>query len=171
MVLYPSLCVLLGWDVQTTGIMLGATIHDMAQVVGAGYAVSEPVGNTAVIVKLFRVFLLLPMVLPIGWWFVREAGEAGKAKVPVPVFALVFLVLCVVNSVASGVSGLVPVYGPIKSVLVSGSNWGLLVSIAALGLGTSLTALLRIGWRHIAVFTGTTLVLLSVITAGLLILP
>ena len=61
MVLYPSLCALLGLDVQTTGIMLGATIHDIAQVVGAGYAVSEPVGNTAVIVKLFRVFLLLPI--------------------------------------------------------------------------------------------------------------
>ena len=52
----------LGFDEQTTGIMLGATIHDVAQVVGAGYAVSETAGNTAVIVKLFRVFLLFP------WW-------------------------------------------------------------------------------------------------------
>src|SRR5215213_2248372 len=67
MVAYPPLCALLGLNPQTTGIMLGATIHDMAQVVGAGYAVSEPVGNTAVIVKLFRVFLLLPAVLGIGW--------------------------------------------------------------------------------------------------------
>ncbi len=171
MVLYPSLCVLLGLDVQTTGIMLGATIHVMAQVVGAGYAVSEPVGNTAVIVKLFRVFLLLPMVLGIGWWFVRQRGEAGEAKVPVPVFALVFLALCLVNSVAPGVPGLAPVYGPIKSALVTASTWGLLVAIAALGLGTSLTAILRIGWRHIAVFMGTTLVILSVVTAGLLVLP
>ena len=48
--------------------------RDEAQVVGAGYAVSEPVGNTAVIVKLFRVFLLLPVVLAIGWWFVRQGG-------------------------------------------------------------------------------------------------
>ena len=46
---------------------LGGTIHDVAQVVGAGYAVSEPVGNVAVIVKLFRVFLLLPVVLAIGY--------------------------------------------------------------------------------------------------------
>jgi uncharacterized integral membrane protein (TIGR00698 family) len=171
MVLYPPLCLLLGLDTQTTGIMLGATIHDMAQVVGAGYAVSEPVGNTAVIVKLFRVFLLLPMVLAIGWWFVRQRGAAGEAKVPVPVFALVFLALCLVNSVAPGVPGLAPIYGPIKTTLVTVSNWGLLVAIAALGLGTSLTAILRIGWRHIAVFMGTTLVVLGVVTAGLLVLP
>ena len=63
MVLYPPLCTWLGFDAHTTGVMLGGTIHDVAQVVGAGYAVSEPVGNTAVIVKLFRVFLLLPVVL------------------------------------------------------------------------------------------------------------
>ena len=56
MVIYPPLCILLGFDPQTTGVMLGATIHDVAQVVGAGYAVSVTVGNTAVIVKLFRVF-------------------------------------------------------------------------------------------------------------------
>ena len=170
MVAYPPLCLLLGLDAQTTGIMLGATIHDMAQVVGAGYAVSEPVGNTAVIVKLFRVFLLLPMVLAIGWYFMRQRGEAGEAKVPVPVFALVFLALCLVNSLALLVPGLAPVYGPVKSAIVTASNWGLLLAIAALGLGTSLTAILRIGWRHIAVFTGTTLVILGVVTAGLLVL-
>jgi len=170
MVAYPPLCLLLGLDAQTTGIMLGATIHDMAQVVGAGYAVSEPVGNSAVIVKLFRVFLLLPMVLAIGWYFMRQRGEAGEAKVPVPVFALVFLALCLVNSLALLVPGLAPIYGPVKSVIVTASNWGLLLAIAALGLGTSLTAILRIGWRHIAVFTGTTLVILGVVTAGLLVL-
>ena len=71
--------------------MLGATIHDVAQVVGAGYAVSEPVGNTAVIVKLFRVFLLLPVVLAIGWFFARRAVAADAAKIPFPMFALVFV--------------------------------------------------------------------------------
>ena len=98
MVAYPPLCLLLGLDPQQTGVMLGATIHDMAQVVGAGYAVSEPVGNTAVIVKLFRVFLLLPAVLAIGWWFTRDGKEHAQARVPVPVFALAFLGLCLVNS-------------------------------------------------------------------------
>jgi uncharacterized integral membrane protein (TIGR00698 family) len=171
MVAYPPLCVLFGLEPQTTGVMLGATIHDMAQVVGAGYAVSEPVGNTAVIVKLFRVFLLLPVVLAVGWWFTRTGAQHGDAKVPMPVFALAFLALCLVNSIAAFVPGLGPAYGPFKAGLIQASTWGLLIAIAALGLGTSLTSLLRIGWRHIAVFTGTTLVILMVVLAGILVLP
>ena len=55
------------------------------------------------IVKLFRVFLLLPVVIGIGWWFAERGGGADKAKVPVPVFAIVFLVLVLINS-----TGLVP---------------------------------------------------------------
>src|ERR1035441_1837341 len=68
---YPPLCILLGFYAQTTGVMLGGTIHDVAQVVGAGYAVSVPVGNTAALVRLFRVFLLLPVGLGVGWYFTR----------------------------------------------------------------------------------------------------
>jgi uncharacterized integral membrane protein (TIGR00698 family) len=168
MIAYPPLCLLIGFDPQETGIMLGATIHDMAQVVGAGYAVSEPVGNTAVIVKLFRVFLLLPAVVAIGWWFTRKGAEHGAAKVPVPVFALAFLGLCLVNSIAPLVTGLAPLYAPLKQVMILASTWGLLIAIAALGLGTSLASLLRIGWRHIAVFTGSTVVILVLVTSVLL---
>jgi uncharacterized integral membrane protein (TIGR00698 family) len=169
MVVYPPLCVLLGLDAQTSGLMLGATIHDMAQVVGAGYAVSEAAGNTAVIVKLFRVFLLLPVVLAVGWWFARAGIEHAAAKVPVPVFALAFIALCILNSAVPFVPVLVPFFAPLKSVLVQASTWGLLVAIAALGLGTSMSSLLRIGWRHILVFTGTTLMILTIVTGGLLL--
>ena len=102
MLVYPPLCIVLGFDAQTTGVMLGGTIHDVAQVVGAGYAVSEPVGNTAVIVKLFRVFLLLPVVLGVGWYFTRKGIRHGEARVPVPVFAIVFLLLCILNSAMIG---------------------------------------------------------------------
>jgi len=170
MVLYPPLCIWLGFDAHTTGVMLGATIHDVAQVVGAGYAVSEPVGNTAVIVKLFRVFLLLPMVLAIGWWFARGGAATGDAKVPVPVFALVFLALCLINSAMPSAPALAPVYDPIKAVLGQFCTWGLLIAIAALGLGTSIGAIRALGWRHAATVTGTTLVILIVATAGLMIL-
>jgi len=69
MLLYPAICVALGLDQHSTGVMLGGTIHDVAQVAGAGYAVSVMVGNTAVIVKLLRVFLLLPVVLAVGGYF------------------------------------------------------------------------------------------------------
>jgi uncharacterized integral membrane protein (TIGR00698 family) len=167
MVAYPPLCAALGLDAEATGILLGATIHDMAQVVGAGYAVSEPVGNTAVIVKLFRVFLLLPAVLAIGWWFTRASGTAGAVKVPVPGFALAFLGFCLLNSLMPHVPALAPWYAHVKAGLGQASTWGLLIAIAALGLGTSLASLFRIGWRHIAVFVGTTFVILAVVVAGL----
>jgi uncharacterized integral membrane protein (TIGR00698 family) len=170
MVLYPPLCALLGFDERVAGVMLGATIHDVAQVVGAGYAVSEPVGNTAVIVKLFRVFLLLPVVLAVGWWFSRKGIEHGSAKVPMPVFALVFLALCLVNSAAGAVPALAFLYSPVKAVLVEASTWGLLIAIGALGLGTSPAAIARLGWRHVATVTATTLVILAVAVAGLLVI-
>ncbi len=170
MVLYPMICGWLGFDAQFTGVMLGATIHDVAQVVGAGYAVSDTVGNTAVIVKLFRVFLLLPMVVAIGWWFTRSAVRADAGKIPFPVFALVFVALCVLNSVAPSIAGIGPVYAWIKGPLIEASTWGLLIAISALGLGTSLPAIAALGWRHVATVTGTTIVILAVVTAGLLVL-
>jgi uncharacterized integral membrane protein (TIGR00698 family) len=170
MVLYPPLCLWLGFDEQTTGVMLGATIHDVAQVVGAGYAVSEPVGNTAVIVKLFRVFLLLPVVMVVGWWFTRIGAAHGEANVPVPVFALVFFLLCMVNSAMPLLPALQPVYAPVRAVLIEVSTWGLLIAIGALGLGTSVSTIARLGWRHAANVTVTTLVILVVATVGLLAL-
>ena len=115
MVVYPPICILLGFDAQTTGVMLGGTIHDVAQVVGAGYAVSNAVGNTAVIVKLFRVFLLLPVVLGVGWYFTRMGVKHGEARVPVPVFALVFLVLCLLNSAHAAGAVAAAGFAPIKS--------------------------------------------------------
>lgn len=169
MIAYPPIGAALGLDNQATGILLGATIHDMAQVVGAGYAVSEPVGNIAVVVKLFRVFLLLPVVLALGFWFARRGAEHGTARVPMPIFAFVFLGLCMLNSAIAMAPELAAIYAPIKSAMTQASNWGLLIAIAALGLGTSFTSLMRTGWRHFAVFMAATLVILCVVAGALLI--
>ena len=170
MLMYPPLCILLGFDAQTTGVMLGATIHDVAQVVGAGYAVSEPAGNTAVIVKLFRVFLLLPVVLGVGWYFTRMGMRHGAPHVPVPMFAIVFLLLCMVNSAVPLMPSMLPIYAPVKSVLVEVSTWGLLLAIGALGLGTSVKTIIGLGWRHITTALGATVVIFVVVTGGLLLL-
>ena len=60
MIVYPMLARALGLDEHMAGIFLGATIHDVAQVVGAGYGMSQGVGDTATLVKLMRVATLLP---------------------------------------------------------------------------------------------------------------
>jgi uncharacterized integral membrane protein (TIGR00698 family) len=169
MVIYPPLCVLLGFDAQTTGVMLGGTIHDVAQVVGAGYAVNEAAGNTAVIVKLFRVFLLLPVVLAVGWYFTTQGAKHGEAKVPLPVFAVVFLLLCLLNSAMPQVPPLMPLFIPVKSVLIDASTWGLLIAIGALGLGTSVSTIIALGWRHVATVVASTAVIFVLVTGGLLL--
>jgi uncharacterized membrane protein YadS len=120
-----------------------------------------------VIVKLFRVFLLLPVVLAIGWFFARRAVAADAARIPFPMFALVFVLLCALNSVALELPALAPSFALLKAPLVEASTWGLLIAIGALGLGTSLPAIAALGWRHIATVTGTTLIILAVATAGL----
>jgi uncharacterized integral membrane protein (TIGR00698 family) len=169
MLIYPPLCVVLGFDPQATGVMLGGTIHDVAQVVGAGYALSAEAGNTAVIVKLFRVFLLLPVVLGVGWYFTRQGQGHGEARVPVPVFGIAFLILCILNSTVALTPVLMPAYAPVKDVLVEASNWGLLLAISALGLGTSVKSIVGLGWRHITTVLGATSIIFAVVTGGLLL--
>lgn len=171
MLAYPLICVWLGLNAQQTGIMLGATIHDVAQVVGAGQSVSDEAANAAVIVKLFRVFMLLPAVLIVGWWLARGGARVSEeAKVPVPVFAIVFLGLCLLNSLLATQPALAGLYQPVRAGLLEASRWGLLIAIAALGLGTSMAAMARLGWRHLVLVTGTSLVILVVVTGGLLAL-
>ncbi|WP_333792973.1 YeiH family protein [Hyphomicrobium sp.] len=170
MLAFPPLCMMLGFDDRTTGIMLGGTIHDVAQVVGAGYAVSETAGNSAAIVKLFRVFLLLPVVLAISWYAVKLSGNRREARVAVPVFAIVFLVLCILNSILSTIDVISVPYDFAKSVVVELSTWGLLLAIAAIGLNTSLKAIAELGWRHIVILIGTALVILTAMTALLMLL-
>jgi uncharacterized membrane protein YadS len=123
-----------------------------------------------VVVKLFRVFLLFPVVLIIGWSFARRAVTTDAGRIPLPVFALVFVALCVLNSIASSVAGIAPLFAQIKAPLIEASTWGLLIAISALGLGTSLPAIAALGWRHVATVTGTTVVILVVVISGLLML-
>lgn len=170
MLLYPLIGYMVGLDDQAIGVLLGATIHDVAQVVGAGYAISDEAGAAAVVVKLSRVFLLLPIVLFIGWAFVRTQGRQGKAKVPMPIFAFVFLALCIVNSIASEIPALLPIYEPIKVMFVGLSTWGLLLAIAALGLETSFRSFMVLGWKHVATLIGTALVILFIVAFGLVLI-
>ena len=150
MVLYPALFRAVGFDDAATGVLIGATIHDVAQVVGAGYAVSTEAGDTATIVKLLRVAMLLPTVLIVSVAFARarSAADGGGAAAapPVPLFAIAFAVLVVVNS-----TGALP-EAP-RLVLVDLSRWCLVTAVAAVGLTTSLKDIAKVGWGP----TGTAL--------------
>lgn len=152
MVVYPVIARLLGFDDRVTGILLGATIHDVAQVVGAGYAVSLEAGDTATVIKLFRVAMLVPIVFFVSLAFSGQPGM-GTSRLPVPLFAVGFAALVVLNSM-----GVVP--DTVKGPLIEISRWCLIAAVAAIGLTTSIPEMLKIGRSAIAVSVATSLVLL-----------
>lgn len=152
MVLYPILFAQFGFGEREAGLLIGATIHDVAQVVGAGYAVSEEAGDTATIVKLMRV-ALLPVVVG-ALWFASRSGEESSGAVSLPFFLVAFCALVVVNSL-----GLLP--QALASFLSDLSRWLLVTAIAALGMKTALKDMFALGAGHIVVVVSITLFLLA----------
>ncbi|MBT5208018.1 MAG: putative sulfate exporter family transporter, partial [Halieaceae bacterium] len=80
MVLYPIIGDVLQFNDQEMGIFIGATIHDVAQVVGAGYSVSPTTGDLGTFIKLLRVAMLVPVVLVIGIIFRNKVGAAADRE-------------------------------------------------------------------------------------------
>ncbi|MEM6491678.1 MAG: putative sulfate exporter family transporter, partial [Pseudomonadota bacterium] len=140
----------------------GATIHDVAQVVGAGYAVSDEAGDTATIIKLFRVALLMPVLVLVGIAFsTRSAGSVMKGQSPLPWFGVVFFILVGVNS-----AGILP--EGLRLFFVDVSRWCLICAVAAIGLTTSIEEMARLGWRALALPIGTTVAMMLLVIALLL---
>ena len=96
---YPVIVSLAGMSDAEAGVFIGATIHDVAQVVGAGYTISLEAGNTSAIVKLLRVSCLLPAIICIGLIFGRGAAREGDGPALIPWFLLVFVALVLINSI------------------------------------------------------------------------
>ncbi|WP_313026887.1 YeiH family protein [Pseudomonas lopnurensis] len=136
MLIYPPLLGALRYDDVQSGLLLGASIHDVAQAAGAGYLLSDTAGDVATLTKLLRVALLAPLVLLLGWLLRR--GDSGNAELPL--FLLGFLALFGLNSL-----GWLPV--GLREGLIAASNACLLVTMAALGMRTPLGELFAQGWR------------------------
>jgi uncharacterized integral membrane protein (TIGR00698 family) len=160
MVLYPALISYLHLTPLETGRFLGGSIHDVAQVVAAGYASSPQAGDSATIVKLMRVAMLLPVVLIITLVAARGAAThdpADKRVALLPGFLIGFVVLAALN-------GFALVAKPIAAVLTEASKWLLVISVAALGMKTSLREMMAVGTTAIALIAAETIFL------GLLVL-
>jgi len=162
MVTYPLLVKSLGLNDGAAGVFLGGTIHDVAQVVGAGYIVSPETGDVSTVVKLMRVAMLVPVVVAFSLLFrgSRVTGQAGRPAL-LPMFLVAFVVLVLTNS-----AGLIP-SGVVEAA--SGlSRWCLVTAIAALGVKTSLQRLAAVGWRPVALMVGETLVLTVLVLGAVL---
>jgi uncharacterized integral membrane protein (TIGR00698 family) len=159
MILYPLLIASFHLDNTKAGIFLGGTIHDVAQVVGAGYMISQVTGDIATYVKLLRVATLIPVVLCVSVLLthrVRATGGRGGKAPPFPLFLAGFAALVAVNSVM-----------PLPPALVSGattiSSWCLVTAISALGMKTSFGDLIEVGLKPVGLMVVETIWLAALV--------
>lgn len=167
MIVYPVLGAAIGFDDRTTGIFIGATVHDVAQVVGAGFSVSEETGNVATLVKLLRVVMLAPVVV-IAALVIRSVAQGaeidGKRPPLVPIFVLGFVALAALRS-----TGMVP--DLLVEFASEASSWLLIVAIASVGLKTQPKDILNVGLPAVALLVAETAFLAALIGLALGLLP
>ena len=157
MIIYPMIAQWLELSPQAAGIFLGATIHDVAQVVGAGYSMSTETGDTATVVKLMRVAMLLPVIVCAAMITRMQGVDSGGERPPLlPWFAVGFLVLACINS-----TGWVPV------IVQNGTNelsrWFLIIAISALGMKTQIKELASVGIKPILLMIGESIFLVILV--------
>lgn len=167
MILYPLVIGVLDLAAGPAGVFLGGTIHDVAQVVAAGMMLGPEAGDTATVVKLFRVMLLMPVVMAISLLYRHhQTADGDELNMPlIPGFLLAFVVMMLLAS-----TGLVS--PSVVQGATDASRVCLVLAIAAAGIKTSIEELLQLGWRPLLLFLGETLfiglfVLLATITLGL----
>ena len=135
MFVYPAVyrTGVLGLDATQMGIYSGSTLHEVAHAVGAGNAMGEQVAGVAIIVKMIRVMLLVPVLIILGWWLAssrKATTEGGKRKVAVPWFAFGFLLVIGFNSFGLLPAGVVDWINEFDTFLLT-------MAMCALGAETS----------------------------------
>ncbi|QIZ51472.1 YeiH family putative sulfate export transporter [Dickeya zeae] len=132
-----------GWlfTPQTFGLYLGSTVHEVAQVVAAGHAISPETENTAVIGKMLRVMMLAPFLFLLGLW-VKQRQPAHQTATSTttgyPWFALGFVLMCGFNSLNWLPGRWVALITQLDNVLLT-------MAMVALGIATRLSTLRQAG--------------------------
>lgn len=143
---------LLDLSEKAYGIYAGSTIHEVAQVVAAGRAISTDAANTAVIAKMVRVMMLAPFLIVLSAWLSRhpEAGESHRDQpaaraggVVIPWFALIFVAVAGLNSLDILPQRLV-------AAAIDADTFFLAMAMAALGLATHVSAIRMAGIKPLA---------------------
>ena len=146
MFLYPLLYqwgVSAGWmplDETAFGVFTGSTVHEVAQVVAAGRAVSEPAADAAVITKMVRVMMLAPFLVGLSALLARgqNSSNGERSKITIPWFAFGFIAMVGFNSLQLLPAGVLKVLIDLDTVLLA-------MAMAALGLTTHASALRQAG--------------------------
>ncbi|MEP2978266.1 MAG: putative sulfate exporter family transporter [Lentilitoribacter sp.] len=166
MITYPAIGQYLKFNELEMGVFIGGTIHDVAQVVGAGFSISDETGEIATVVKLIRVAMLAPIVLVISLatrMHMNDEHDLGKKPPIIPIFVIGFLVLAATNSF-----GLIP--QSLAVFLGEVSRWLLLIAISAVGMKTSLKKILDVGGQAITLIVAETVFIAVLIIVGVMYL-
>ncbi|MDQ3192473.1 MAG: YeiH family protein [Bacteroidota bacterium] len=145
MFLYPILYKsgIIQMDFKLFGIYVGATVHEVAHVIGAGNAISPVSSDTAVIVKMTRVMLLVPLLIFLSIYLSRKNGEVFKSKnIHIPWFAVGFVLVAGFNSF-----DLLP--SSIVSTITSVDNFLLTMAMTALGVETNIKKMKSTGGKPV----------------------
>jgi len=144
MTIYPLLAGKFGLNDAQAGFLIGASIHDVAQAIGGGYAFSDTAGASATIVKLARVALLAPVVALVGLLLKPEDGSNPRIwrRLALPWFIVAFFAMVTLNSV-------VPVPDTVRDGALTASKALLLLAVTATAMRTRMDLLLETGWRAI----------------------
>lgn len=154
MLAYPAIAHLAHLPPDAAALFLGASIHDVAQVAGAGYSVSPHVGDLAVTVKLVRVSLLAFVVATVAFSCAsgRARGQGPGRAALLPGFVLAFFALATLRS-----TGLVP--ADVLPAATFASNLLIGAGVVAVGAKTSIAGLKSMGWRPLAALCTMTVLL------------
>jgi len=165
MLFYPVLAQAIGLNDTAAGVLMGGSIHNVSQAVGAGLAVSENAGDMAVLTKLLRVSMLLPIVFLIAVVAGRKSAATHtsfgqKFKAYFPPFLIVFFILALLSCMH-----VVP--APVTSIGKELANVALVVSLVAIGIKTDLKQVVTVGVKPLFAMTLTTLAMAAIILAGI----
>lgn len=161
MVAYPVVSAFFGLEDAAAGLFIGATIHDVAQVVGAGFSISEEAGNTATVAKLIRVAMLVPIVLVLALTLRSRESAAGTETPPLlPMFLVMFVLLVLVNS-----SNVLPV--TLTEPLSEFSRLCLTTAIAAVGVKSQPNEIISVGWKPVVLMVAETVWIAGIVLYAL----
>lgn len=140
---FPLLAPVLGLDQHAFGLWAGASIHEVAQVIGAGFQNGTQSGEIATVAKLTRVAMLAPMVIALGLMARRGSRDPSAARPPMPWFVAAFIAVVALNS-------LVTVPAEVKSAMALATTTMLTMGLAAMGLQADISQLRSRGLRPLA---------------------
>ncbi|WP_457153810.1 YeiH family protein [Mesorhizobium sp. P5_C1] len=140
---FPLLAPVFGLDQHAFGLWAGASIHEVAQVIGAGFQNGTQSGEIATVAKLTRVAMLAPMVIALGLMARRKSSNQSAARPPMPWFVAAFVAVVALNS-------LVTVPAEVKSAMALATTVMLTMGLAAMGLQADISQLRSRGLRPLA---------------------